>query len=345
MSHTPRTFDYAPAARVTLPLLLGVAGPTGSGKTFSGLRLATGMQRITGGDIAVVDTEAKRATAYDKYFTFKHLDFPPPFGPLDYLDAIEHVVSKGAKNIIVDSMTHEHSGPGGVMDQINAFLDEKCGEDYAARDRMNMVAHKGPKADRKLLNNYIVQAGRGGVNFIFCYRADEKVKPIKGQGIQNMGMTPETTSKLVYEMMAMFLLSGAADGKPIIKPSTPFEALFTKLPVQFRDMLVAGEPLSEDFGQKLAEWAKGSAPAGSGGQQTGKKAPPPTSPNAELLTAIQKAITAATAKRPEGADERAHKQALMEKYWKTKSWKDIEAMTAKQLEDGLFALKSGEEIL
>lgn len=255
-----RSFEYGPAVRATLPLLLGVAGPTGSGKTFSALRLATGMQRVTGGDIAVIDTEAKRATAYDRYFKFNHLDFSPPFGPLDYLDAIDACLKRGARNIIVDSATHEHSGPGGVMDQIDRFLDEKCGEDYAARDRMNMVAHKGPKADRKTLNNFIVQAGRGGVNFIFCYRADEKVKPVKGQGIQNMGMTPETTSKLVYEMMAMFLLSAAADGKPIANPSTPLEKMFTKLPVQFRDMLAAGEPLSEDLGQKLAEWAKGTLP-------------------------------------------------------------------------------------
>lgn len=255
-----RTFEYGPAVRATLPLLLGVAGPTGSGKTYSALRLATGMQRVVGGDIALVDTEAKRATAYDRYFNFNHLDFAPPFGPLDYMEAIDHCLKKGARHVIIDSMSHEHSGPGGVMDQVNAFLDEKCGEDYAARDRMNMIAHKGPKADRKDLNNFIIQAGRGGVNFLFCYRADEKVKPVKGQGIQNMGMTPETTSKLVYEMMAMFLLSAAADGKPIANPATPLEKMFTKLPVQFRDMLAAGEPLSEDLGQKLAEWARGVAP-------------------------------------------------------------------------------------
>ena len=341
-----RTFDYGPAVRATLPLILGVAGPTGSGKTFSALRLATGMQRVTGGDVALIDTEAKRATAYDRYFKFNHLDFAPPFGPIDYLQAIEYAISKGAKHIVIDSMTHEHSGPGGVMDQIETFLDKKCGNDYAARDRMNMVAHKGPKADRKMLNNFIIQAGRGGVNFILCYRADEKVKPIKGEGIQNMGMTPETTSKLVYEMMAMFLLSAAADGKPITNPQTPLERIFTKLPVQFRDMVAAGEPLSEDFGQKLAEWAKGATTAG---DTTEKKAATTTTgtpnPNQALLDAIQKAINAATKKRPEGMDERAFKVSLMQKYFTLASWKSIEGLTAQSLEDGLFSMKAGEELL
>lgn len=250
-------FEYGPAARATLPLLLGVAGPTGSGKTFSALRLATGLQRVTGGDIALIDTESKRATAYDRLFKFNHLDFPPPFGPDRYQRAIQYVIKKGAKNIVIDSMTHEHSGEGGVMDQVDKFLDEKCGDDYQKRDKLNMLAHKAPKAARKALNNYVIQAGRTGANFIFCYRADEKVKPVQGQGIQNMGMTPETTSKLVYEMMAMFLLSAAADGKPIFDPKTPLEKMFVKLPVQFRDMLAKGEPLSEDLGEKFALWARG----------------------------------------------------------------------------------------
>lgn len=339
-----RTFDYAPGQICTLPLLLGVGGPTGSGKTYSALRLATGMQRVVPGDIAVIDTEAKRATAYARYFKFMHLDFAPPFGPLDYLDAIQHVINKGAKHVIVDSMTHEHSGPGGVMDQIDQFLDEKCGEDQSARERMNMLAHKGPKADRKTLNNYIVQAGRGGVNFIFCYRADEKVKPVKGQGIQNIGMTPETTSKLVYEMMAMFLLSAAADGKPITNPQTPLERIFTKLPVQFRDMLAAGQPLSEDFGQKLAEWAKG-APSAAGSAPsttttTDKKESVPARPMTE---AIKKSFLDAT----KDLDVAAAKQRtleLQEKYFGTRKWTEIVAKTDVELEPMLEKMKATESL-
>jgi ABC-type dipeptide/oligopeptide/nickel transport system ATPase subunit len=257
-----RDFVYGPAVRETLPLMLGIAGPSGSGKTFSALRLAVGMQRVAGGDIALIDTEAKRGTAYDRFFKFNHLDFPPPFGPLDYREAVTHVISKGARHVIIDSMTHEHSGPGGVMDQIDKFLDARCGADEKARERMTMLAHKRPKAERKELNNYIIQAGRGGVNFIFCYRADDKVKPVAGKGIQRIGMQPETTSKLVYEMMAMFLLSPSSDGRPIATPGTDLERMLTKLPAQFRDMLTAGAQLSEELGEKFAQWARGKAAAG-----------------------------------------------------------------------------------
>lgn len=312
----PRKFEYTDGVRATLPLLMGVAGPTGSGKTFSAFRLATGMQRVTGGDIAIIDTEAKRATAYDRFFKFKHLDFQPPFGPLDYMEAIKTCVARGAKNIIVDSMTHEHNGPGGVMDQIDKFLDEKCGQDYAARDRMNMIAHKEPKSQRKELNNYIIQAGRDGVNFIFCYRADEKVKPVKGQGIQNMGMTPETTSKLVYEMMAMFLLTSACDGRPNMKPETNLEKMLTKLPIQFREMLEAGHPLSEDLGQKFAEWAKGgpAAPA--------EKAPRPMDELVAAGDTIAATGSAALQKWWTESLSKAERQLLKDK---VQGWKDIAA--------------------
>jgi hypothetical protein len=87
------------------------------------------------------------------------------------------------------------------------------------------------------------------------------VKPVTGKGIQRIGMKPETTSNLVYEMMAMFLLSPSSDGRPIATPGTDLERMLTKLPAQFRDMLTAGAQLSEDLGEKFAQWARGNAPA------------------------------------------------------------------------------------
>src|SRR5580698_6102572 len=107
-----RTFDDKPALRQSVPLLIGIMGPSGGGKTYSALRLATGIQEIAGGDIGVIDTEAKRALHYADFFKFQHLEFGAPFGSLDYLAAIRHFVDKGVKTIVVDSMTHEHSGVG-----------------------------------------------------------------------------------------------------------------------------------------------------------------------------------------------------------------------------------------
>jgi hypothetical protein len=114
---TTRVFEDHEAKRGAVPLLVGLVGPSSGGKTFSALRLATGIQRVTGGDIFVIDTESRRSLHYADQFKFRHVPFPAPFGPLDYLAAIEYCVKRGAKVVIVDSMSHEHEGPGGVLEQ------------------------------------------------------------------------------------------------------------------------------------------------------------------------------------------------------------------------------------
>ena len=68
MNAPARTFEAKPAVRQKVPLLCGLVGPSGGGKTFSALRLATGMQQVSGGDIYIVDTEARRALHYADRF-------------------------------------------------------------------------------------------------------------------------------------------------------------------------------------------------------------------------------------------------------------------------------------
>ena len=124
MTESKRTFIDEPGNRNGgTPILIGLVGPSGSGKTYSALRLATGIQSVVGGDIFVIDTEARRSLHYADKFNFRFLQFDPPFGPLDYLAAIRHCVSKGAKTIVVDSMSHEHEGKGGVQHPLDGRQD------------------------------------------------------------------------------------------------------------------------------------------------------------------------------------------------------------------------------
>lgn len=249
-----RVFEDKPAVRERVPLLVGITGTSGSGKSYSALRLATGMQRVIGGDIFFCDSEARRGLHYADKFKFRHVDFQPPFGPLDYLAAIEFCVSKGAKVIVVDQLTNEHSGEGGVLDQIDKFLDEKCGDDEGKRRRMQMMAQIKPKAQRKRLNSRIVQLG---VDMIFCYRAQEKVKPVPGKEPEKLGWQPDTTSPLFYDMTVRFLLAPGADGKPTVTPQQDAEKLAVKTPEMFRGWFGPGMQLDEALGEKLARWAAG----------------------------------------------------------------------------------------
>lgn len=249
-------FEDKPAVRSRVPLLLGIVGPSSSGKTFSALRLATGMQRVIGGDIFFIDTEHERGLHYADHFKFRHVDFKPPFSPLRYLAAIEHCVRKGAKILVIDSMTHEHSGEGGVMDQSEKMLDRKCGDDWKAREKNLMLSLVRPKAERKKLNNAIVQLG---INAVLCYRAQDKIKPVRGGEPLKLGWQPETTSPLHYDMTQRFLLTPGCDGVPSLIGDTEAEKRMVKNPAMFRDLFKIGQPLDEDTGEALARWAAGSS--------------------------------------------------------------------------------------
>lgn len=237
------------------PLLLGLTGCSSSGKTWSALELATGIQRVRGGKVGVIDTESGRALHYKKWFTFEHMRFDPPHGPDDYRAAIDYMVSLGVKIIVVDSLSHEHDGEGGVLDQIEAYLDEKAGTDWKKREKLNFAAQVRPKRARKVLNRRILQLS--DVTFICCYRAQQKIKPKKGAEPLDLGWQPITTSMLPYDMTARFLLLPGSQGRPTFLPETEAEQLATKLPRQFIGWFKQGDQLSADLGEKMARWAQG----------------------------------------------------------------------------------------
>jgi AAA domain len=257
MNQHTRAFEDKPAVRDTVPLLIGLMGPSGGGKTYSALRLATGIQTVTGGDIYVIDTEAKRALHYADKFKFRHIEFGAPFGSLDYLEALRHCAGKGAGVIVVDSMSHEHESPGGMIDFHEKELDRMAGDDYAKRERVKMLAWQKPKAARRLLINGLLQLN---ANFIFCFRAKETAKPIKVGGkteVAQQGFMPIAGEEFVFEQTVNCLLLPGAIGVPTWKSDFMGERKMTKLPEQFKDIFRESRALDEDIGKQLATWAKG----------------------------------------------------------------------------------------
>jgi hypothetical protein len=146
-----RTFEDKPAVREETPLIVGAVGPSGTGKTYSLLRLGMGICRVTGGELYVVDTEGRRALHYADKFKFRHVSMGAPFSPADYKLAIQHCLKKAEPSgkkptILVDSMSHEHEGPGGVLEWHEKELDRMAGQDQGKRNRQTFAAWAKPKA-------------------------------------------------------------------------------------------------------------------------------------------------------------------------------------------------------
>ncbi|MTW19412.1 AAA family ATPase, partial [Rhodoplanes serenus] len=271
-----RTFTAKPAVRESVPLFVGLMGPSGSGKTFSALRLATGIQSVTGGDIFVIDTESRRALHYADAFRFKHIQFEAPFGSLDYLAALQQSVKQGAKVIIVDSMSHEHSSIGGYLLTQEEELDRIAGPDWSKRERAKFAAWIKPAKLRQQMIDGILHLG--SVNLILCFRAKEKTKPVKRDGkteVVEMGFMPVAGEELLFEMTVNCLLLPKAGGVPTWRSDQVGERLMMKLPHQFESVFAKKQPLSEEIGQHLAEWAKG------GAAPRGPAAPEPEPPAAD----------------------------------------------------------------
>lgn len=252
-----RQFEDIKAVRSQVPLLIGIMGPSGGGKTFSALRLASGVKRIVGGETFVIDTESRRSLHYADQFDFRHVAFEAPFSPLDYLQAVDYCISKGAKTIVIDSQSHEHEGPGGVLEMHEAEVQRLSRGDETKANAVKMLAWSRPKQERRRYLNSLLQRQ---CNFIFCFRAKEKVKPDKSEksGVAELGFMPIAGEEFLYEMTVNFLLLPGANGEPTWQTKMSGEKAMIKLPKQFRSIFTGGS-LAEDHGEAMAKWALGDA--------------------------------------------------------------------------------------
>lgn len=245
-----RTFESGPARRARMPLMLAIVGASGSGKTMSALLLAEGIKRVQSGPIVVIDTEALRALKHadGNPDRFVHVPFDAPFGPLDYIEAFKHAMKHNPSTIIVDSMSHEWEGPGGVLAQQAATVKAK-GESH------KMSAWIEPKADHTAMKHFVLQQR---CNWIFCFRAKEKTG-VAGNKPVDLGWQPLGAEDLIYEMDLCALLYPGVDGRPEWSSRSKIltEQAVMKLPGWFRALFDGKPQFNPDIGEQLARWAAG----------------------------------------------------------------------------------------
>ena len=239
-------YNFRPAVREQVGLLIGLAGASGSGKTYSAMRLASG---ICGGEkFAVIDTEARRSLHYADMFKFDICDLHPPFRPSAYADAIRAADKAGYKVIVVDSMSHSWASEGGVLDWQEEELTRMAGDDYRKREACKMAAWIKPKGDHKKMVSRLLQVK---ATVILCFRAEEKVKMEKDAQnktvIVPIGWQPICEKNLPFELTVSFLLTPDAPGMP--KP--------LKLQEQHKPLFPLDKPINEESGKRVAEWAAG----------------------------------------------------------------------------------------
>jgi hypothetical protein len=250
------SITFRPAKREHIPLLLGVAGGTGSGKTMSALLLARGL--AAGHPFAGIDTENGRMNHYaDLFPELRVAQITAPFRPSKYADAIDagaafleaQNVPVANRVIVVDSMSHEWAGDGGCTE----WHDDLMGNDQSK----NFSAWIAPKKDHKKMVTRLLQVN---AHVILAFRAEPKTeviddpnKPGKKLYIEKRSLTglngwiPISEKNLPYELTASFLLMADRPGVP----------LPIKLQEQHKPFVPLNEPLSAEVGVALGAWASG----------------------------------------------------------------------------------------
>lgn len=103
------------ATRKKVKLRLGLSAVSGGGKTMSALLLANGL--VGNWDkIAVIDTENNSASLYSHLGDFNTIELTAPYTPERYIQAIKACEDAGMECIIIDSITHEWDGKGGILE-------------------------------------------------------------------------------------------------------------------------------------------------------------------------------------------------------------------------------------
>lgn len=249
------TVTFRPAQRRPGLAVIGIAGPSGGGKSYSALRLARG---LSGKDpFYVIDTEnGKSEQLYgDKFQPWICGVMAPPYSPDAYVAAIDAAISAGAKTVVIDSMSDEWEGPGGICAVQEAYLKEKAGDNFGRREALKMPSWAFAKEPHKRLVREL-RAPRA--HLILSMRAQDKIAMVKDEKGKTQvvpkpsligvnGWEPICEHRMPFECLASFLLLPDKPGVP--RP--------IKLPEPWHSFVNTEEPISEQTGEALAKWAAG----------------------------------------------------------------------------------------
>jgi hypothetical protein len=276
-------FFVVPATRKGVKALVGFYGRSGSGKTFSALLFARGLAGPAG-KIVLLDSENGRGSIFADIVPggYGVIDLEPPFTPQRYQEAVE-AAEAGADVVVVDSLSHEWVGEGGVLDMQEAELDRMAGDNWGKREACKMASWIKPKIAHKQM---IMRLLRCKSALICCLRGEEKTHMLKGDDGKNKVITDQFSSPLfdsrfIFEMLLNFETIGRDGiGGFVIPRKITHPSIRTLLPGPDQQITV-------EHGAALAQWCANPAkPAASAPNAPVKTAPAEHDPAKALKTKL-----------------------------------------------------------
>jgi hypothetical protein len=177
--------EFKKATKDQVKLRLAIFGPSGAGKTYSSLSIASGME----GRAAVIDTERLSAKRYADRFDFDVLDLEKR--EVDsYVAAIQLAAQAAYPILIIDSLSH---GWKDLLQEIDRLAKTKYkGNTWAAWQ-------EGTPKQNKLVDailtypGHVIATMRSKTEWTSERMPDGKVKPVR------VGLQPEQGKGIEYE--------------------------------------------------------------------------------------------------------------------------------------------------
>lgn len=230
-------FQVKKAKREKIYVKVALMAPSGGGKTYGSLRLATGMaeeiKNETGKDakILLANTEQKRGYYYANEFDYDIVDIDAPHNPEKYVELIEFAVSEGYDILIIDSSSHEWEGKGGCLE-----LQQQAGGTYQAWGKVT------PRH-----NKFINAIADSPIHIIATMRGKDQYEVSKDDrgktSVQKLGVGAKQRDGFEYEFTCTFLIDQKTNCAEVQKDNTHiFEHEGATL-------------LTENHGKKIMQWA------------------------------------------------------------------------------------------
>jgi hypothetical protein len=235
-------FQIEEAQREGARLVVGLGGVSGGGKTYTALQLAWGMANYDAKKVGFICSENKRGRLYSdslvdangEVHRFLIGDLTAPFSPQRYIDAIAAFEKVGVEVLVIDSVSHEFEGIGGL-------------EDIAHAGNQKNPAWNKAKAEHKRFMNALLQSP---LHIIACMRAREKVKLVKRDGkteYEPQGVMPIQEKNFCFELTASLMMWNEGKSQDVLK-----------CPSELRGILGRGEGyITAADGAALRAWVDG----------------------------------------------------------------------------------------
>jgi hypothetical protein len=233
--------EFAPrkAQKHSVKLKMAIQGPSGSGKTEGALALAKNF--IANPKILVIDTENDSASLYADRYDFDTISLSAPYTSERYKKAMQVAADSGYNILIVDSLTQQWDGEGGILRRKEA-LDRQPGANSYTNWSTFTPEHTSFVEFIKQLPVHTICTMRTKSEYVLETNAKGKQQPRKvgTAPIQRDGLEYEFT--LVFDVNMAHRATASKNRTTLFQDDEPIDLASPAVAGQLRDWLSSGAP-------------------------------------------------------------------------------------------------------